>query len=337
MTARAEPDRWVVWKAIAPPFGLFIVGMGGAKLNGISESASQLGMDPRLVILGGLLEVILGLLIFFRPTRLPAAVTCSVWLAAVSGQQWMNGYEGPVPIAALLALGTMSIALYEWRHRTSAMFRFPQPLALPPSGAGGAVAFLVSLVGVSFLVRWSIGGTAFWLCIPLLAIGDLAQRGKLQDGTEVLRTLLTYLLVLGIGVSSWWGFVGHYFMSDTVAASVGWDTGSPFQLELAFYHLGFGIVGLMCLWFRDDFWVAALVPVCVFAFGAASVHIAEYVRHGNTAPGNWGFAMLFGDVVIPAAMLSLLWLYRRRVTLDSSAMPSQRVAAAGGGSTLDNS
>lgn len=337
MTARAEPDRWVVWKAFAAPFALFIVAMGGAKLNRISESASQLGMDPRLVILGGLLEVILGLLMFFRPTRFPAAVTCSVWLAGVSGQQLMNGYEGPVPIAGLLALGTMCIALYEWRHRPSAMFRFPQPLALPQSGAGGVVAFLVSLVGVSFLVRWSIGGTAFWLSIPLLAFGDLAQRGKLQDGTEALRTLLTYLLVLGVGVSSWWGFVGHYFMSDTVAASVGWDTGSPFQLELAFYHLGFGIVGLMCLWFRDDFWLAVLVPLSVFAFGAASVHIAEYVRHGNTAPGNWGFAMFFGDVIIPAAMLSLLWLYRRRVAFDSSAIQSQRVAAAGGSPTLGNS
>ncbi len=320
MTARAEPRRWVVLEALAPPFGLLIVAMGGATLNGIGESASQLGVHPRLAILGGLLEVVLGLLIFFRPTRFPAAVACSVWLAAVSAQQWVKGLEGSVPIAGLLALGTVSIALYDWRHRTSAMFRFPQPLASPPSGIGAIVPFLMSLVGVSFLIRWSIGGTAFWLSIPLLAVGDLAQRGKLQDSTEVLRTLLTYLLVLGIGVSSWWGFVGHYFMSDTVAASVGWATGSPFQLELAFYHLGFGIVGVMCLWFRDDFWVAALVPVCVFAFGAASIHITDYLRHENTSPGNWGFAMFFGDVVIPATMLSLLWLYRRRVKHDSSAM-----------------
>lgn len=319
MTTRSEPGRWVVCEALAPPFALFIVAMGGAKLNRISESAIQFRMDPRLVILGGMLEVILGLLMFFQPTRFPAAVTGAVWLAGVSGQQLMNGYEGTVPIAGLLALGAMGTALYEWRHRTSATFRFPQPLALPRSGAASVVTFLVSLVGVSFLVRWSIGGTAFWLSIPLLAFGDLAQRGKLQDETEALRTLLTYLLVLGIGVSSWWGFVGHYFMSDSVAASVGWATGSPFQLELAFYHLGFGIVGLMCLWFRDDFWVAVLVPLCVFAFGAASIHIAEYVRHRNTAPGNWGFAMFFGDVIIPAAMLTILWRYRRRVALDRSA------------------
>jgi hypothetical protein len=321
MTVRAERDRWALLKAFVPPLALFIVAMGGTKLNRISESASQFSMDPRLVILGGLLEVILGLLMFFRPTRYPAAVTCSVWLAGLSVHQLMNGYEEPVLITVLLALGTMSIALYERRHWTSTMFRFPQPLALPHPGTANVVAFLVSLVGVSFLVRWAIGGTAFWLSIPLLALGDLAQRGKLRDGTEVLRTLLIYLLVLGIGVSSWWGFIGHYFMSDSVAASVGWDTGSPFQLELAFYHLGFGIVGLMCLWFRDDFWVAVLIPVCVFALGAASVHIADYVRHGNTAPGNWGFAMFLGDVIIPAAMLSLLWLYRRRVAFESLAMP----------------
>jgi hypothetical protein len=326
MTVRAEPDRWRVIKALAPPFALVIVAMGGAKLNRISESASQLDLDPRGVILGGLLEVTLGLLMFFRPTRFPAAVACSVWLAGVSGYHTMNGPEGPEFIAALLALGCISIGLYEWRHWRSTMFRFPQPLALPPSGAGRVIPFLVSLVGVSFLVRWAIGGTAFWLSIPLLAYGDLAQRGKLQDRTEALRTLLTYLLVVGIGVSSWWGFVGHYFMSDSVAASVGWDSGSPFQLELAFYHLGFGIVGLMCLWFRDDFWVAVIIPVCVFAFGAASVHIVGYVRHGNTAPGNWGFVMFFGDVFIPATLLILLWLYRRRVALEGSPVPSQRLA-----------
>ena len=316
MTTQAERDRWAVLNAIAPPLALFIVAMGGTKLNRITESASQFSMAPRLVILGGLLEVILGLLMFFRPTRFPAAVACFFWLAGVSGHQLMNGYEGPVLITGLLALGTMSIALYERERWTSTMLRFPQPLALPQPGGANVAAFLVSLVGVSFLVRWAIGGTAFWLSIPLLAYGDLAQRGKLQDRTEVLRTLLTYLLVLGIGVSSWWGFVGHYFMSDTVAASVGWDTGSPFQLELAFYHLGFGIVGLMCLWFHDDFWVAVLIPVCVFALGAASVHIAEYFRHGNTSPGNWGFSMFFGDVIIPAALLILLWLYRRRVVFE---------------------
>ncbi len=337
MTSRAAPGRWVAFEAFAPAFALFIVAMGGAKLNGIGESASPSDTDPRLVILGGLLEVILGLLMFFRPTRFPAAVTCAVWLAGVSGQQFMSGYEGPVSIAGLLALGTLSIAIYEWRHWSSALFRFPQPLALPQSRLGATVGFLVSLVGVSFLVRWSVGGTAFWLSLPLLAFGDLAQRGELQDRTEALRTLLTYLLVLGIGVSSWWGFVGHYFMSDIVAASVGWDTGSPFQLELAFYHLGFGVVGLMCLWFRDDFWLAAAVPVCVFAFGAASIHIAEYVRHANTSPGNWGFSMFFGDVIIPATILTLLWLYRRRVALDSSAKPSQGIAAAGGSPALGNS
>lgn len=159
MKAHAASDRWGLWKAFPELFALFIVAMGGAKLNGISESASQLGMDPRLVILGGLLEVILGLLMFFRPTRFPAAVTRAVWLVGVSGQQLMNGSAASVPMSGLLALGSVSTAVYERWHRPSAKFRFPQPLALPQSGAAGGFAFLVSLVGVSFLVCWSIGGT----------------------------------------------------------------------------------------------------------------------------------------------------------------------------------
>ncbi|MBA3890121.1 MAG: hypothetical protein H0X64_06290, partial [Gemmatimonadaceae bacterium] len=225
--ARRAPARWVVWEALSPPFGLAIVALGGAKLNGAWEGTTHFGLDPVLVIFGGLLEVIVGLCIFFGPTRLMAAVACSAWLTAVCARQLVSGFEGPMPLSGLIALGAIGIALYAWRHRTSRTFRFPQPLALPPSGAVGAVAFLLPIVGVSFLVRWAVGGTAFWLSLPLLAMGDLAQRGRLHDRTEVLRTILAYLLVLGIGVSSWWGFVGHYFMSDAVAASVGWDTGSP--------------------------------------------------------------------------------------------------------------
>jgi len=45
-------------------------------------------------------------------------------------------------------------------------------------------------------------------------------------------------------------------MSDTVAASVEWQLGSPFQRELASYHLGLGCAGLSCLWIRDRFWLA---------------------------------------------------------------------------------
>lgn len=313
MTARAERKRWVFFEAFVPPFALLTVAIGGADLNGMSQRTALQSIDPRFQILGGLLEVILGLLMFFRPARFHSAVMAFIWFAGLSGQQSLRGLEAPAMIAGILALTTASIALYEWRYRASNVFRFPQPLTLPPAGTGRAVGFVLSLVGVSFLIRWAIGGTAFWLSIPLLAYGDLVQRGKLHDRTEVLRTLLLHLLVLGIGVSSWWGFVGHYFMSDSVATSVGWNVGSPFQLELAFYHLGFGIVGLMCLWFRADFWTAVLIPVCVFALGAASVHIAEYVKHRNTAPGNWGFTMIFGDVVIPVTMLTLLWLYRRRL------------------------
>jgi len=114
--------------------------------------------------------------------------------------------------------------------------------------------------------------------------------------------------VLGVGVGSFYGFVGHYFMSDAVAASVGWATGSPFQRELAFYHLGFGISGLLALWLRDDFWLAVGLTCSIFLYGAGWVHLTDFLGHGNAAPRNWGFGVAFGNVVLPTVMLSLLAL-----------------------------
>lgn len=318
MNTPTKRNTWWALDVLTEPLALFIVALGGAKLNGLGAGAGILATDARLVIAGGLLEVVLGLLLFFHPTRFPAAIASAVWFAIVSAALLAGGLAALVP--GLLALSSGIIAWHQWRHRGPVRLRFPQPLSSTPSGTAATLGFVASLIGVSFLIRWAVGGTAFWLSIPLLALGDLAARRELRNRTEVLRTMLTYLLVLGIGVSSWWGFVGHYFMSDSVAASVGWAAGSPFQLELAFYHLGFGIVGLLCLWFRDDFWVAVLVPISVFAFGAASIHVADYLRHANTSPGNWGFSMFFGDVAIPATMLTLLWLYRRRVAAERMTM-----------------
>jgi len=113
-------------------------------------------------------------------------------------------------------------------------------------------------------------------------------------------------------------------MSDSVAASVGWATGSPFQRELAFYHLGFGISGLLALWLRDGFWLAIGLTSSIFLYGAGWVHLTDFLAHDNAAPRNWGFGVAFGSVVIPTVMLSLLALRVRLRDRESSSDVSPR-------------
>jgi hypothetical protein len=70
------------------------------------------------------------------------------------------------------------------------------------------------------------------------------------------------------------GFFGHFFISDSVAKSIGWPTGNPFQLEVGFANLAIGILGIIAMGRRDGFREATVIAVTVFGVGATIVHIS---------------------------------------------------------------
>ncbi|MBE2899220.1 hypothetical protein DNK57_00005 [Methanothermobacter thermautotrophicus] len=72
-----------------------------------------------------------------------------------------------------------------------------------------------------------------------------------------------------VGLGSLWAFLGHAFMLDIIATYIGWPTGSPFQLEVAFANLSFGVLGLLSWKFRGEFWMATIIGFSVFYLGAA--------------------------------------------------------------------
>ncbi len=118
----------------------------------------------------------------------------------------------------------------------------------------------------------------------------------------MIKTILLWLLVVKVGCGGMWAFLGHYFESDQVAKYIGWPAGNPFQLEVAFTNLSLGICGLMCFFFRGEFWLATIVFASVFLLGAFSVHIKSQRETGNKNPGNAG-PVFFSDIFVPL----LLW------------------------------
>ncbi|MCQ8904725.1 MAG: hypothetical protein NQU45_03285 [Methanothermobacter sp.] len=58
-------------------------------------------------------------------------------------------------------------------------------------------------------------------------------------------------------------------MLDIIATYIEWPTGSPFQLEVAFANLSFGVLGLLSWKFRGEFWMATIIGFSVFYLGAA--------------------------------------------------------------------
>lgn len=100
------------------------------------------------------------------------------------------------------------------------------------------------------------------------------------------EAFLVPLFLVGVGGSGLSGFIAHFFISDPVARSIGWETGSPFQLEVGFANLAIGLLGAVAAERRDGFREATVLAVTVFGIGATIVHLMDIAATGNLAPGN---------------------------------------------------
>ncbi|KAF5078600.1 hypothetical protein DSECCO2_138800 [anaerobic digester metagenome] len=145
--------------------------------------------------------------------------------------------------------------------------------------------------------------------LPVLAVlvsfSHLFISKKPRTKDRVVEIFLMYFLVILVGLSSIWAFMGHAFASAEVAAYIGWPAGSPFQFEVACANLALGVIGIMCLKFRDNFWTATVTAFTIFYWGAAYGHVMDMIQHGNHAPGNVG-APIYFDIILPTILIVLL-------------------------------
>ncbi len=126
-----------------------------------------------------------------------------------------------------------------------------------------------------------------------------------RTGKRIAEIVLLWLLVINTGFGGIWAFMGHTFAADEVAASIGWPAGNPFQTEVAVANLAIGILGILCYWFRDNFWTAAVIATSVWLLGAAAIHVREIVAAGNYNPGNAGL-IFYMDIIGPLILIVLL-------------------------------
>jgi len=144
------------------------------------------------------------------------------------------------------------------------------------------------------------------LVLALLGAGlSLTLSKQPRTRQQVIETVLLYVLVCDVGLSGLIGFYGHAFLADEIAESIGWAKGNPFQFEIAIANLSYGVLGILCIWFRGVFWYATAIGWSVFLWGAAYGHVREIIGSANYAPNNAG-AMLYADIFIPVVILGLL-------------------------------
>ncbi len=148
-----------------------------------------------------------------------------------------------------------------------------------------------------------------FVCAGLLCAGThLFAARKNLDRTRAVEIILLYMLVFGVGVAGLFAASGHIFAADAVASKIGWPAGSPFQFEVGAGDLAWGVLGIMCIWFRRDFWLATGLGWSLFLLGAAFGHARETVLRGNFASYNFG--MILPDLLLPLLLLGLLLLHR---------------------------
>lgn len=140
---------------------------------------------------------------------------------------------------------------------------------------------------IFYLIAWILGFILFFTNRP----------------RSFLQNMITAHFLISVGLFGFWNFMGHVFMSERVAQSIGWVS-NGFQIEIGFVSLGMGIAGILCYWFRNGFWWATLIPYSTFLLGAAGNHIKEMIEKGNFNPGN--SIIVIPDILMPLTILVLM-------------------------------
>ena len=143
-----------------------------------------------------------------------------------------------------------------------------------------------------------------------LVVGALHVYLDKQPRTKgrVAQIFVLWFLVIIVGVTGVFAFIGHTVFADATARSIGWPAGNPFQSEVAVANLSVGILGILCYWMRGNFWIATVIGFSVWWLGDAVVHIRSIVVDANYAPDNAGVTFYL-DILVPVLLIALLVYY----------------------------
>ena len=73
-----------------------------------------------------------------------------------------------------------------------------------------------------------------------------------------------------------------------------------------------GVLGVLCLWIRGNFWLATAIANAVWLLGDAVGHIREMVLNNNHSPNNAG-TFLAAEIIAPLVILFLALRYAQPV------------------------
>lgn len=135
-----------------------------------------------------------------------------------------------------------------------------------------------------------------------------AERG----GEQAVEVVLLWWIVVTIGVAGIVGGLFHLFDGPAIAKEIGFTRGDGgFQTEVGFGDLALGVAAVLCVWFRDRYWLAIVVVAAISLWGDAYGHVHQEVVNGNHDPDNTG-PVLYADILFPLVAI-VLYAVRERL------------------------
>jgi len=134
---------------------------------------------------------------------------------------------------------------------------------------------------------------------------------KQRSAKKVVGIVLMYLLAIAVGSGALIAGFMHIFNGPATAQMIGWPAGSPFQYEVGVADIAFGAVAFLCIFFRGNFWLAAIIANSVFLFGCMIGHIRSLMLSGNMAAYNIGANIIISDLILPLVLIGLYVAYQK--------------------------
>lgn len=134
------------------------------------------------------------------------------------------------------------------------------------------------------------------------AASILADKHQFEwEKTLVLSAITNMIGIAGIGAG-----ISHIFFAEKITQSIGFKS-SPYQLEVGFCDLSFGIVGLLAPYYYTDFWWAIILFSSLYRVGCGIGHIYQIILEKNYAVNNT--VILIINFGVPFILISMYCLY----------------------------
>jgi hypothetical protein len=117
--------------------------------------------------------------------------------------------------------------------------------------------------------------------------------------SQIVKRFLQHFLFIGVGVQGLATSYMQTFEPESIGDFLGWQS-TGLLLEVAKANFAFGVLGILTIWFRGNFWVATGLGYSIFLLTKFIGHISQEGSFLALRPA------FYSDFCIPLFILMLL-------------------------------